>query len=159
MKKLFAILVLVSVSFAVRAADDINYVIVGNKTFFSNHVKIGLSNVRIETEDGLTIKAPLKKVDAYMVDGKLCERLPIYCKNGTIKCTALLELVSLRNGLKLFKMQVDRENKFFGCCFDDNNNQTMIYFVYKDGELYLRVDEKNAETVFDFFHVPFLSTI
>lgn len=159
MKKLIVLLAFVSLAFIVRAANELSYVIVGDKTYFSNNVKIGLTNLRMDTEDGLTFKAPLKMVDAYMIDGILCERLPIFCADGKVKCTALLELVSLRNGMKLFKLHAYKNNKGLGCCFVDETNRESMYFVYKDGKLHLRVDEKNAETVFDFFHVKFIRNI
>lgn len=159
MKKLVVLLVLIMFAVAVRAANETHYVTVGGKTYFSSSVKVGLTNVRIETENGLTIKAPLKKVDAYMIDGKLCKRLPLYCMDGTEKCTALLELVSFRNGLQLYRLNAAGSKKKFGCCFSDNKHQSSIYIVYKDCKLYLRVDEKNAETVFNFFNIKFQNTI
>jgi hypothetical protein len=157
MKKLIVLLTVVSFAFIVKATNETNYVIVGDKVYFSNNVKIGLANLRLETEDGLTFKAPLKIVDAYMVDGTLCERLPLFCPDGRVKCTALLELVSFRNGLKLYKLCSYKNNKNLGCYFFDETNRESMYFVYKDGKLHLRVNEKNAETVFDFFHVKFIS--
>ena len=154
MKKLFVMFLLVSFAYAVQAEKDLNYVKVQGKHYFSNEMKIGLSNVKFTTDDGLTLKASLKKVDALMVDGKLMERLPVYCTDGKYKGTALMEFVSQRNGLRLYKYH-PTENPPQTCCFSDGSEQVCVFFIYKDGNVYLHVDNKNADTVFSFFHVPF----
>ena len=141
MKKLIAMFLFVSFAFAVQAEKDLNYVSVNGKYYFSNAVKIGLSNVRFSTENGMTLKAPLKKVDAMMVDGKY-------------KGTALMEFVSQRNGLKLYKYH-PTENPPLNCCFHDSSQETCVFFIYKEGELYLHIDNQNAGTVFPFFHVTY----
>ena len=155
MKKLVVLLALVSFAFVIQSSGKLNYVTVGDKTYFSDDVKVGVLNIRIETEDGLTVKAPLKKVNSYMVDGKLFERLPLICYDGHVKCTELLELVAFRNGLRLFKYYPDRTRKNLGCCFYDESNLKAMFYIYKDGELYLRVNKENAQTVFPFFGIEF----
>jgi hypothetical protein len=155
MKKLFVMFALVSFAFVVNAADDMNYVSVKGKTYFSDDVKIGSVNVRFATEDGLTLKAPLKKVNALMVDGKLYERLPLICCKGNYKGTALLEFMNQRNGLRLYRYHPTNVNDNLGCCFYDQSQNETMFFIYQDGKLYLRIDEKNAETVFAFFRVNY----
>ena len=153
MKKLIVLLALVSFALVVTAADDMNYVCVGGKTYFSKDVKIGLTNARIVTENGMTLKAPLKNVDSYMVNGRYWERLPLICNDGKEKGTALMEFITQRNGLRLYKYNTSSENSDLGCQFYDKSNFKTMYFVYKDGKLYLRIDAKNAETAFPFFGV------
>lgn len=157
MKKLFAVSVIVMLAFVVKAAGEMNYVIVEGKTFFSEEVKVGLKNIHVTTDEGLTMKAPLKKVNAYYVDGKVCDRLPLICCNGKVRCTALLELVSHRNGLRLYKYHT--EDARLGCCFQDQSSQGMVLLVYKNGELHLRVNKENMETVLAFFRVPYKGDI
>ena len=153
MKKIVVLLAIISFAAVTQVAGRMNYVTVGEKTYFSDDVKIGLTHVRILTENGMTLKTPLKNVDSYMIDGKLYDRLPLVCRDGSVKCTALLELVAFRNGLRLYKYYSGRMNKNLGCCFIDESGIKAMFFVYKDGELYLRVDEKNVETVFPFFNL------
>jgi hypothetical protein len=153
MKKLIMMFALVLFAFVVKATDEMNYVTVDGKTYFSEDVKIGINNVKIGTEDGLTLKAPLKKVDALMVEGKLWERLPVYCCKGKYMGTELLEFVTQRNDLRMYKYHSD--NCKLGCGFIDDSNRETRYFLYKNGKIYLRVDQKNAETVFAFFGVEY----
>ncbi len=159
MKKLVVLLALVSFAFVIQSSGKLNYVTIGDKTYFSNAVKVGINNVRIGTEDGMTVKAPLNKVNSYMVDGKLFERLPIVCIDGNVKCTELLELVAFRNGLRLYKYCPENNSKNLGCCFYDESNLRAMFYIYKEGKLYLRVNKENAETVFPFFGVEFKSGI
>ena len=153
MKKMLVMLALVSFAFIAYAADEMNYVIIDGKTYFSEEVKVGPGSVRIATDDGLTLKAPLKKVDAFMVNGKVWERLPVVCCKGKTKGTALMEFVTQRNDLRLYKYHSD--DCSLGCTFYDKSNQETMYFLYKEGKLYLRVTKENAQTVFAFFHIPF----
>lgn len=156
MKKLMVLFVFISLAFVWEAAGKMNYVTVGDKTYFSSDIKIGLTNVRITTENGLTLKAPLKMVNAYSIDGKQCERVPLVYRNGEVQCSALLELVSIRNGLKLFKLNAySGDSPHQRCCFSNGSSNHAKYFVYKDGKLHLRVDGVNAPTVFGFFHVKY----
>ena len=155
MKKLIVLLFLVSAALYSQAGDKPDYVTVGDQTYFSEDVKIGPASVKIGMDNGLTLKAPMKDVSAYFVDGRYYQRLPLVCRNGETKCTALLELVSFRNGLQLFKYLPGHKNNNLGCCFLDAKNDEAMYFIYREGKLHLRINEENAETVFNFFRVEF----
>jgi hypothetical protein len=157
MKKIMVLSALMLLAVFCKAANEMDYVIIEGKTYFSDDIRIGMSHASIALENGLRLKAPLELVDVYMVNGKLCERLPIVCSDGEVKCTALMELVCMRNGLKLFKCDVYTGIKNLGASFRDEKEHEVRYFVYKDGMLHLRVDEKNAANVFDFFHLSYLS--
>lgn len=157
MKKSIVMFALVSFALVFKATGEMNYVSVDGATYFSDDVKIGLTNVLITTENGLTLKAPLKKVNAYMVDGKLYERLQVICPKGNVKGTALMEFITQRNGLRLYKYKSFNDYDNQNCRFLDKSLLEATYFIYKDGQFYLRVNEKNAETVFPFFHVKFNS--
>lgn len=152
MKKIVAVFVVVMLAFMATAYGGMNYVIVDGKTYFSEEVKVGISSVKVVTDEGLILKAPLKRVDAYMVDGKVFERLPLVCCNGKVKCTALLELVAHRNGLRLYKYH--SSDTTLGCPLGDKQNEESIFLVYKEGKLHLRVNEENGVTVLAFFNVP-----
>ncbi len=153
MKKSIVLWVLVMFAFVMKAAGELNYVIVEGKTYFSEDVRLGPNNVWIGTENGLTMKASLKKVDAVMVDGKLLERLPVICCKGKSMGTALMEFVTQRNDLRLYKYHSD--DCKLGCTFIDKSNEETMYFIYRNGQLYLRVDQKNAANVFAFFRINF----
>jgi hypothetical protein len=155
MKKLIFLFVLVSFVWVAKAAGELNYVSVNGVTYFSEDIKIGLSNARITTENGMTFKAPLNKVDAYRVDGKLFERLPLICVDGKSTGTALMEFVIQHNGLRLYKFRSATAETPANGRFTDKSNSECVYFVYKDGQLYLHVNHVNAGTVFPYFHIKY----
>jgi len=155
MKKLVFLFVLVSFVWVAKAADELDYVHMNGVTYFSEDIKIGATNARITTENGMILKAPLSKVDAYRVNGKLYERLPLICVDGKSKGTALMEFVVQHNGLRLYKLHTASPETPANCRFIDKSNTECVYFVYKEGQLYLHVSQKNAETVFPFFHVKY----
>jgi hypothetical protein len=154
MKKSIAVFLFLVCTFAALAGDVTDYVTIGDKTYFSDDVKIGLNSIRISTDNGTSIKAPLKKVDAYLVNGRFCERLPVICPNGEVKCTALMELIGQRNGLRLYKYHSSVGSP--DCCFLDKSKKESMLFIFKNGDLHLRVNKRNAETVFAFFGVKYL---
>lgn len=151
MKKLVVLLSLLSFTFLAAAAGEGNFAVVNGKVYYSDHARVVFNKIRMETEDGLTLVLPLKEVDAYKVRGRVYHRLPLVCKNGREKGDALLELVGYRNGLSLYRCS--RPDEDLGCCFEDTSGHSAIYFVYKEGEFYLNVDEENAWTVFPFFGI------
>jgi hypothetical protein len=155
MKKLIFLFVLVSFVWVAKAADELDFVCVNGVTYFSEDVKIGVTNARISTDNGMILKAPLSKVDAYRVNGKLYERLPLICVDGKSKGTALMEFITQHNGLRLYKLNTSSSEAPGSCRFIDKTNSECVYFVYKEGQLYLYVNQANAETVFPFFHVKY----
>lgn len=155
MKKLLLLLSLICFAFLASAAGEGNYAIVKGKVYFSDHARVVLNKIRMETDDGLTLVVPLKEVEAYKVEDRVFHRLPLVCLNGEERGDALLQLVGHRNGLSLYRCA--RPDDTLGCSFEDNTGYVSMYFVYKDNDLYLRVDEKNARTVFPFFGIKALS--
>ena len=156
MKKLFAILVLAMFAFVVEANagnETLNYVKSGGKTYFCDKVRPGLFCANITLEDGSTLKIPFSKIDAYFCNGHLFERLPVVIKGEMTGQTALMEYVTTRNGLRLYKYCE------FGECGDlmDNTykkaHQQTAYYVFKDGGFYLEINKKNASTVLPFFGI------
>jgi hypothetical protein len=157
MKKLMIISVLVLSAFAVKAAgENISYVTIDGKTHFCQVLKTGLFRTTL-IKDGLVMKVPFRKVDAYMKDGHLYERLPVICEDGRVRGTALMEYITQRNGLRLYKLcryteTCDPEKHVFG-----KAEAEYTYFVFRDGKFYLRVDEKNALTALPFFGVKVIA--
>lgn len=156
MKKLVVLSVLVLFAWMAKAAVELDFVCINGVTYFSEDVHIGAINAKVTTENGETIKFPLSKVDAYRVDGKLFERLPLICIDGKNKGTVLMELITQHNGLRLYKYHPGNEETPQNCRFMDQSKEQCVYFVFKDGKLYLHVDQKNASTVFPYFHVEYI---
>ncbi|GAP43689.1 hypothetical protein TBC1_111846 [Lentimicrobium saccharophilum] len=154
MKKLIAVLLLVMTALALRAGEEtINYLTSGGKTYFCQKVRSGLFCANIVTSDGFTLKIPYSKVDSYFCKGKLYERLPVIYEGAAKGKTALMEYVTSRNGLRLYKYcEYGECGDLLKCNYQPAHLQ-VVYYVFKDGEFYLLVDCKNAATVLPFFGI------
>ncbi|NTW23429.1 MAG: hypothetical protein HGA37_01915 [Lentimicrobium sp.] len=157
MKKLIAVVLLLMFALVlVAAAETPNYVTTGGKTYFCEKMKPGLFCARITMDDGTILKVPFGKVDSYSCKGRLFERLPVKCEGAPEDCTALMEYITSRNGLRLYKYCE------YGECGDLYNNTyqeahlQFVFFVFQEGEFYLEVDQKNAPTVLPFFGIEVL---
>jgi hypothetical protein len=117
------------------------YVKSGDKIFFGQDLRIGLFHYRVKAMDGTVVKISNRDVDTYMVGSKLYERLPVVI-NGRVQSHAMMECISVRNDLKLY-----RYNDY------DGVKATSHYFVFRDGVFHLKVDNKNAATIFPFFGI------
>jgi len=154
MKKLSVFLIMVMFALMVKAEGEANsYVTVDGKTYFCQDVKPGLLNMNLTMSDGTILKVPFKKVDAFSHNGHLYERLPVMCKDAPANCTALMEYITSRNGLRLYKYCK------IGSCGDllDNTYEKAhlqyTFFVFKDGKFYLPVTKENAESILPFFGI------
>lgn len=149
MKKFILLLAIVMFAFMAKAASDMNCVVSNGKSYFSPNMKTGLTGIRMSTDEGLTLKIPYAKIDFYNADDKVYERLPLISRGGKERGTALLQLVGFHSGYRLYSYE-SCDHKL-GRCFADESGFSRMYFVYKDGKLHLRVDEKNIDNVFSFF--------
>jgi hypothetical protein len=153
MKKIFVVLTLVLFAVALQAEDNISYVTTKGKTYFCHKVKTGLFRASIINENGITLKVPMKSVDAIMSNGHLFERLPLVCENGKTIGNVMMEFIAQRNGLRLYKYCTYCEKSDPACHLYDKSHLETVFFVYKEGKLYLRIDGKNADTALPFFGV------
>jgi len=145
MKTSIAIVAFLLISFGLQAipgGDDISYVKTDNKVYFGQDVKMGMFNTKVIASDGAVTKVRNKDVTAYMHDAKLYESLPLVCDSKDKACFALMEYVTTRGGLNLYRY----------CCYRDSSPKYQ-YYVYKGGEYHLRIDQKNAKTVLPFFGI------
>jgi hypothetical protein len=158
MKKLIAILLLVMFAFTLEARNDpessnVNYVKSGDKIWLCEKMKSGLFALNIRMEDQGTLKIPFREVDSYFCNGRLFERLPVIYEGAPSGSTALMEYITSRNGLRLYKYCK------YGECGELVNNTyekahlQFTYFIFRGGKFYLEVDQKNAPTVLPFFGI------
>ncbi|MEI8048459.1 MAG: hypothetical protein WCI92_13835 [Bacteroidota bacterium] len=155
MKKLSVLLILVMSVLILKAGPEVNgYVTVDGKTYFCESVKSGLKYMNLTMADKTIMKVPFNKVDAYSCNGRLFERLPVKCKWAPANCTALMEYVTTRGGLRLYKYcKVQEHGEFYDCSFQSAHAE-YEFFVFKDGKFYLHVTQENAESVLPFFGIP-----
>jgi len=145
MKNSFVIIVLLLLSIGAKAftgGESISYVKTGNNVYFGQDLKIGLFNSKIISSDGTVTKIPNRDVVAYMNHSRLFEYLPVVCESNDTLCYAMMEYITTRSGLSLY-----RYNYF------DGRATKSHYFIFKEGKFYLQIDKRNALTVLPFFRI------
>jgi hypothetical protein len=159
MKKsiLIAAFIIMAVVIKSLAAEKVVYVTANGNTYFGQELKQGLFKTKIVSSEGQIYKVKNHDIAAYS-DGKhLYEKLPVICENNDTMCLAMMEYITQRDGLRLYR---------YTCYKGDNDPATNTYrktqahygyFVFKDGKFYLRIDEKNAATAFPYFGIDVIS--
>jgi hypothetical protein len=148
MKKLILIPLLFFAIFSVnaKALSEYDYVITKNGTFYCQQVNVGLLHIKGILENGEALKVSVNEVRAYKANGRIFERMPIYQNDKITSNSNLMELLSLKDGLKLFRYTLIDNNE--ALC--PGHNQ---YYVFRNGEYVLQVSDKSSYQVFNFFNV------
>jgi hypothetical protein len=122
--------------------ESTSYVRTDNKVYFGQDVKIGLFNTKIVSSDGTVTKIPDRDVRAYMSNSSLFEYLPVVCEKNEILSYTLMKYVTTRSGLNVYRY-----------INYDNKESTFSYYVFKEGNFYVGIDNKNAKTTLPFFGI------
>jgi hypothetical protein len=154
MKSILIALMLMVSFMVVKAGDEtINYVKTGDNIWFCQELRQGLFKAGVVMDDGNVLRIPFSKIEAFTCKGHLYERLPVMCENAKPGCTALMEYLTSRNGLRLYKYC-----QYGEFCDPAGNNYSKaharyLFSVFKDGEFYMKVDQRNAASVLPFFGI------
>ena len=145
MKKLFVITIifLTSLGIQVKAGYDYGcYVKSGNKIYFGQKLKFGLSAVKVISDDGTQVEVPIKEVNAYMKDNRYFELRPTVNKNYEISGYAMMELLKTNCDLKLYRSLTK-----------DSETPVYEYYVFNNDRFHLLLDKENAANVCAFFGI------
>jgi len=145
MKNSLLIVALILLSFGVKAMSDgetVSYVKTDSKVYIGQDVKLGLFNTKVISSDGTVTKIPYRDVVSYMDDSRLFVNLPVVCDNNKTTCYAMMEYITSRGGLNLYRY----------CCYEQKDAK-YEYYIFKDGKFHLRIDQKNAKTALPFFGI------
>jgi hypothetical protein len=145
MKISFAIIAAILLSFGMQVmagGKTISYVKTGDKVYLGEDLKMGVFNSKIISSDGTVTKIPHRDVVSYMHDSRLFEYLPVVCESDDTLCFAMMEYLTTRSGLRLYRYS----------CYDEKETKYQ-YFVFKDGKFYLHINQKNALTTLPFFGI------
>jgi hypothetical protein len=156
--KAIIIYVFLSLIIGLNARADLGYLITENDTFICKEIKSGLSNMRVTLVDGEKQKIDKENVKTFYVDGKKYDKMPVYLNGKPTGNFKFMELLSQRNGLKLYKFT-------FFCCGSwdlaqqkiEGAKEKTVLLVYKDDKFYLHMDKQNAKTLSEFFHLDGLT--
>jgi hypothetical protein len=128
------------------AGKTVGYIKTGDQIYFGQEVKIGISKTKIIAADGTIVKIPNSKVEAYMQDSHLFELMPLSNKSDGIAKMDLMEKITTRDGLVLYRYDSSK-----------NEHPGIVYYVFREGKLYLICNETNTLTVLQFFGINVVS--
>jgi hypothetical protein len=159
MKKITFLIMFIMIAFGINAiaGEKVCYVTSNGNTYFGNELKQGLFKTKIVAADGKVYKVKNHEIDAYSDGQHQFEKLPVICEKNDTVCLALMEYLTTREGLKLYRYTCFSEDKDPLTNTYQNAHKNYGYFVFKDGKFYLRIDEKNAGVVFPFFGIDVIS--
>lgn len=143
MKRSVLIIALILAGFGMKVlaeGETTSYVKTDTKVYIGDDLKQGIFNMKVISSDGTVTKVPYRDVRAYMDDSRLFEYLPVVCENYDTTCYAMMQYVTSKSGLNLYRY----------CCYEGRDAK-FVFYVYKEGKFHLRVDQKNAATVLPFF--------
>ncbi|MBN1142791.1 MAG: hypothetical protein JXA72_00135 [Bacteroidales bacterium] len=147
MKKIALFMSAALFSFAAIASSPSTWVASDDGRIQAEKVKVGFNKATIVLANGEKTILPIDDLDAYSINGKVFEKKTHYSDGEATGKEVFMELISYSNGLKLLKhVEYDYDAIIPGSPVDK-------FYVYRDNELHLALDQKSMPTVMQFFGV------
>lgn len=130
--------------------DD--YVKTKSDILYYSKLTLGPTKARLILDNGNKVTLMNNELIAYKKDGKLYEKVPLYNKNKPTNREVFMEVLKYTNGMKLYRY----------IAFEDDVNHPLAigssrliekYYVFKNGNYHLQIDQANYKTVFAFFGI------
>jgi hypothetical protein len=143
MKKLsyLFLIAFLSTTFFVKAGPD--YIVVGEEIEFYEKVRYGLTTSLVGIKDSNRNRYKSCEVSEFRKNGKVYEKMPVIRDNQETGRYAFMEVVSYRNGMKVYRYN-----------HPGMDNKDYDLLVYKGNQFVVRFDEKNAQNLSNFFFRP-----
>lgn len=104
MKAFWMIIVLTFCTWMLWAASEREgYVVADGKTYVCEAMRTGFAHTRILTTEGQLVKVPNNSVQAYRINGRQFEMMPLVNLRGDTLGMAFMELISVCNGKRLYR--------------------------------------------------------
>jgi hypothetical protein len=143
MKKILVFVLLAGYCIAGIASKPASWVTTQNGRMDIKRLAIGISRARIVTTEGKKIFIPLDQIDAYTMNGKVYQKMPLYKDGKATGKTAFMELIKTRSGLGIYQYVSQTPA----------NADVYKAFVYKGDKLQLDLDDKTLPNACNFFAV------
>jgi hypothetical protein len=147
---------LISTSVTAKSTET-NYFIstAGQLTHFK-HITFKHNEIKVVLENGEKLIIPSAQIKTIRAKGKIYDKLPVYKNNEPTTKEVFMELVTTKDGLKLYRYSSDINSDRRTMGFNVNDNYEMEnYVVYKDGQFKTEVNDSNYEAIFTFFDVNY----
>ena len=134
------------ISFGIKAMagnEDDCYIKAGDKFYIGKDIKMGLTHTKIFYSDGTYTEVDNRDITAYRHHGKVYMKMPVICDKNDTLCLAMMEYITAKKGYCIFRYCCSDKDFYF---YDPGNVYKNIFFVYKDGKFYKRIEEDQAQT-------------
>jgi len=150
MKKSIVIIAVMLISFGIKAMagnDDDCYLKTADKLYFGKDIKVGLTHTKIIYPDGTLTEVLNRDITAYRHHNKVYMMMPVICDKNDTLCLAMMEHISSKKGFSVYCYRCCDKDFYF---YDPGNVYKNIFFVYKDGKFYKRIEEDQTEALKSF---------
>jgi hypothetical protein len=150
MKKSILILALILIGFGIKAMagnDGDCYLQAGDKTYIGTDIKMGLAHTKIFLLDGSFVEVDNHDITAYRHHDKAFMLMPVICDRNDTLCLAMMEYISSKKGFSIYRYCCPDQEYYK---YDPGNIYRNIFFVYKNGKFYKRIDEEQTEALASF---------
>lgn len=132
------------------APDD--YVKTKKNVIHYSKLTIGSTKAKLILDNGEKITLTNNEVIAYKKNGKIYEKVPLYYNNKSTNTEVFMEIIKYSNGMKLYRYNTYQQE--VNLPYSASSIQPVEkYYVFKNGDYHLQLDEKNYKTVFAFFGI------
>ncbi len=147
MKKIFLLITVAMFYLAGFAGSPASWISSKEGRMNVEKIRIGINNARVVLETGERVVIPIKDLDSYSLNGRIFEKKMMYMNGKSTGKSAYMELLDSKNGLNLFRnVEYDQEAI-------EPLNPVDKFYVYKNDQLYLALDEKSMPSVFKFYEL------
>lgn len=140
----------VTAMFAAPIPDE--YVKTKDDVIYYSKLKLGPTKARLILDNGDKVTLMNNEVIAYKKDGKVYEKMPLYYKNKPTGKEVFMEILKYTNGMKLYRYSTMEQEVNYPYVIGSTKPVDKFY-VFKNGNYHLQIDESNYQTVFGFFGI------
>ncbi len=146
MKKLSVLFIIgiISLTSAVKAGAP-DYIVTGEDVKYYEKVRYGITAKLVGVDESGRDRYEAGEVVAFRKDGRIYERMPVIKDNKETGKYAFMEVVAYRCGMKVYRHSVPSG---FNMHMNDE------YLVFKGKNYVVRFDDRNTETLNEFFFRP-----
>ena len=132
--------------------DPDDYVKTKSDILYYSKLTLGPTKAKLILDNGSKITLMNNELVAYKKDGKIFEKVPLYYKNKPTSREVFMEILKYSNGMKLYRYTAYEQDVNLPFSAGETREVNKFY-VYKNGNYHLQVDEANYKTVFAFFGI------
>lgn len=159
MKTLFYTAILglfVNLSATAKPIGTNYYVSVTGQLTDCKRIAFRANEIKVVLENGENVLVPMAQIKTIKAKGKVYDKLPVYRNNQPTNKEAFMELITTKEGLKLYKYLTDISSDKREKGFNVNDGYQMEnYVVYKDGQYKEEINDLNYAAIFAYFKINY----